>query len=132
MKELISKVKINKSSLPFKIVTDNIEILGETNTANEFNNFFTDIDLKLAREIPGPPQPFEIYMTNVSSEVKSHPLSINELRHSFFSSKINKSIFQDDISFGVVSKCFGELCTSQKHIFGLSFENGILPDSLNI
>ena len=43
MKELIDKVKIKKSSLPFKTVSDKTEILGETNIANEFNNFFTDI-----------------------------------------------------------------------------------------
>ena len=49
MKELIGKVKINNSSLPFKIITDKTEILGETNIANEFNNFFTDISLKLAK-----------------------------------------------------------------------------------
>ena len=43
MKGVIGKSKINKSSLPLKIVTDITEILGETNIANEFNNFFTDI-----------------------------------------------------------------------------------------
>ena len=32
--------------------TDETEILGETNIANEFNNFFTNIDLKLAKKIP--------------------------------------------------------------------------------
>ena len=32
----------------------------------------------------------------------------------------------------VVSKCFGELCTPLKHIFDLSFERGIFPDSLKI
>ena len=45
MKELIGKVIIKKSLLPFKILTDKTEILGETNIANEFNNFFTDIGL---------------------------------------------------------------------------------------
>ena len=57
MKELIGKVKINKSSLPPKIVTDKTEILGESNTANEFNNFFTDISLKLSKKIPELSQP---------------------------------------------------------------------------
>ena len=37
-----------------------------------------------------------------------------------------------DISYNVVSKYFGELCTPLKHIFDLSFENGIFPDSLKI
>ena len=52
MKELIGKVKIKKSSLPFKIVIDKTDILGEKNIANEFSNFFTDIGLKHAKKIP--------------------------------------------------------------------------------
>ena len=48
-------------------------------TANEFNNFFTDIGLKLAKKIPELSQSFESYMKNVSSEMENKPLSINEL-----------------------------------------------------
>ena len=59
MKELIGKVKIKKSSLPFKIVIDKTDILGEKNIANEFNNFFTDIGLKLAKKIPESSQPLK-------------------------------------------------------------------------
>ena len=49
-----------------------------------------------------------------------------------FSFKINKSTDHDDISYNVISKCFGELCAPLKHIFDLSFENWIFPDSLKI
>ena len=132
MKELISKVKIKKSSLPFKVVIDKTEIRGEKNIANEFNNLCTDIGLKLAKKIPQSSQPFESYMKKVNSEIENKPLSINELKDAFFSLKINKSTGHDDISYNVVSKCFGELCTPLKHIFDLSFENGIFPDSLKI
>ena len=132
MKELIGKVKIKKSSLPFKIVIDKTDILGGKNIANEFNNFFTDIGLKLAKKIPESSQPFESYMKKVNSEMENKPLSINELKDAFFSLKINKSTGHDDISYNVVSKCFGELCTPLRYIFDLSFENGIFPDSLKI
>ena len=57
MKELTVKAKINKSSLPPKIVTDKTEVLGEANITNEFNNFFTDTGLKLAKKIPEPSIP---------------------------------------------------------------------------
>ena len=63
--------------------------------------------------------------------MENKPLSINELKDAFFCLKINKSTGHD-ISYNVVSKCFGELCTPLKHIFDLSFENGIFPDSLKI
>ena len=52
MKEIIGKAKIKKSSLLFTAVTDKTDILGETNIANEFNNFCTDIGLKLSMKIP--------------------------------------------------------------------------------
>ena len=64
--------------------------------------------------------------------MENKPLFINELKEVFLSLKINESIGHDDISYNVVSKCFGELCTPIKHIFDLSFKNGIFPDSLKI
>ena len=56
-------------------------------------------------------------MNKVNSEMENIPLSINELRDTFFSLKINKSTGHDDISYNAVSKCFRELCTPLKHIF---------------
>ena len=67
-------------------------------------------------------------MKNVSSEMENKLLSINELKVL----KVNKSKGHDDISYNVVSKSFGELCTPLKHIFELSFENGIFPVNLKI
>ena len=133
MKELIDKVKIKNSSLPFKIIIDKTDILYGKNIANEFNNFFTDvIGLKLAKKIPESSQPFESYKKKVNSKMENKPLSISELKDTFFSLKINKSTGHDDISYNAVSKCFRELCTPLKHIFDWSFENGIFPDSLQI
>ena len=48
--------------------------------------------------------------------MENKPLSINELKDAMFSLKINKSTGHDDISYNIVSKCFGELCTLLKHI----------------
>ena len=66
MKELVGKVKIKKSSLPFKILIDKTEILDGKNIANELNNFFTNIGLKLAKKIPESSQPFENYTKKVN------------------------------------------------------------------
>ena len=99
---------------------------------NEFNNFFTDIGLKLAKKTPESSQPFESHMKKVSSEMENKPLSINELKDAFFFFKNYKSTGYDDISYNVISKCFGELCTPLKQIFDLSFKNGIFSDSLKI
>ena len=71
-------------------------------------------------------------MKKVHSEMENKPFSINVLKEAFFSLKINKSTGHDNISYNVVSKCFGDLSTSLKHIFDLSFENRIFSDSLKI
>ena len=115
-KNFLARSKSKKSSLPFKIIIDKTEILGEKNITNEFNNFFTDIGLKLAKKIPESSQPFESYMKKLNSEMENKCLSINELKDTFSSLKINESTGHDDISYNVVSKCFGELCTPLKHI----------------
>ena len=84
MKQLIGKVKIKIFSLPFKNLTDKTEILGERNLANEFINFFKDIGLKLSTKISESSQHFESYMNNVSSEMENKPLSISELKDTFY------------------------------------------------
>ena len=82
MKELIVKVKIKKSFLLFKTVTDKTDILGGTNMVNEFNN--TDKGLKLAKKNLESSKPFERYMRNVSSDMENKTFSINELKDAFF------------------------------------------------
>ena len=125
MKELIGKNKIYKSSFPQKIVIDTTEIVGETKTSNEFNNFFTNIGQKLVQKIPQPSKPFQSYMKTVNSELENKKVTINELKEAFFSLKINKV-------YNVAKNCFGELSDPLFHIFNLSFLNGIFPDSLKI
>ena len=71
-------------------------------------------------------------MKTVNSELENKKVTINELKESFFSLKINKSAGFDDISYNVVKNCFGELSDPLLHIFNLSFLNGIFPDSLKI
>ena len=84
MKEIIGKAKIKKSSLLFTALTDETGVPWETNIANEFNNFCTDIGLKLSTKIPELSQRFESYMKSVSSEMENKPFSISELKQSFF------------------------------------------------
>ena len=66
MKKIIGKVKFNKSYLPSKTVIDKTEILGETNTEDEFNNFLTNIGLKLSKKILESSKLFQRYMKDIS------------------------------------------------------------------
>ena len=66
-------VKINKSPLPFKIVSSKTEILCGTDITNELSDFFTDIGLKLDKKILESSLTFESYMKNVRSEMEKKP-----------------------------------------------------------
>ena len=68
---------------------------------HEFNSFFTEIGKNLASKIPNASAPFEYFVNKsyFSKEIK--PLSMNELKDAFYSSKSNKRPDYDDISRSV-------------------------------
>ena len=114
MKEVIGKSKLIHSTLPRKIIINKNVIFEEKHIANAFNNFFINIGPKLADDIPTATRSFESYIQNTNETIKEEPITINELKDTFFSLKINKSAGYDEISFN------------------LSFEKGIFPDRMKI
>ena len=62
--------------------------------------------------------------------METKPLSINELKDSFYSLKSNKSPSYNDSSYNVIKKCFGRLCEPLKYLFNLSTEKGVFQDDL--
>ena len=65
-------------------------------------NFFTNIETDLANKIPNTSKWFDFYITKINTCMESQPLSINELKDTFASLKINKSPGQDEVSFNVI------------------------------
>ena len=61
-------------------------------------------------------------------------MSTNKLKEAFFDlqkqKKDNKSPGHDEISFNVMTNCFGSLSKPLLHIFRLSLKEGIFPDDL--
>ena len=83
-------------------------------------------------KIPQPLKRFESYISRVNSEMENKPITVIELKETFYSLKTNKTTDCDDISYNVVKNCFRELCDPLLHIFNRSFSSGIFPDSLKI
>ena len=105
MKELIGKIKLKSSNLPRRITVNDVDIFDERKIANEFNAFFTSIGSKLASKIPNASTTFESYINKPNSIMETIQISINELKDTFFSWKINKSPDcpgYDDVSFNEV------------------------------
>ena len=52
-----------------------------------FNNFFINIGLKLANDIPMATRSFETYIRKNNETIQDEPVTINELKDAFFHSK---------------------------------------------
>ena len=107
----IGKAGKTQPLLPSKIIINNIEIIDNKRIANEFNNLFIDIGPELAIEIPRPARSFESYVPKSNSTMPTGPISVNELKHAFFSIKTNKCPGHDEINFNVIALAnFVNLC----------------------
>ena len=84
-------------------------IIETESIAESFNNFFSEIGPKWAKDIGTSTKIFNEYIKKHDTAHPEKVISLNELQDSFFSLKINKSAGYDDISFNVVKKCFGVL-----------------------
>ena len=116
MKEVIIKAKHSKkSNFPRKLRIGNKIKTGEDETIKDFNKYFASIDPSLAKNIHNPSIPFESFLIRVTPAFPNQSLSINKLKHVFFSLKTNKSLGGDDINFNVIKHCFGELCAPLKY-----------------
>ena len=107
--------------MPCKIVVDNIKVHEEKGIANEFNNFFIDLGPELAKEIPGPAKSFKSYVLESNSTMRTGPISVNELKNTFFSIKTNRCPRPDEINFNVVISvppCFSRIpeCVMYNHL----------------
>ena len=133
MKEIIRKAKHSKkSNFLRKLKIGNKIKTGEDETANEFNKYFGNIDLTLAKNIRSPSIPSESFLKRANTALPSQSLSINELKDAFFSLKTNKSPGADEINFNVIKHCFGELCGPLKYLFDSSLQSGVFSDLMKI
>ena len=102
------------------------------NVMKDFNDFFVNIDQKLASQIPKSSKTFETYINKVNVIADSKPLSIRELKETFFSLKVKKSSGVDVISFDIIKKCFWVFYEPLIYLFQLSIEKGVFSDDLKI
>ena len=59
-------------------------------------------------------------------------LTVNKLKDTYFSLKLNKSPGYDEVSFNVIMKCFRSLHKPLLYTFNASLQNGTFPDELKI
>ena len=94
-------------NFPQKICIGNKEITDLKTTAEKFNKFFTKIGPNLAKDIDPSSVTFDNYLKTLNANQPEHNLTVNELKDAFFSLKLSKSPWYDEISFSVIKTCFG-------------------------
>ena len=99
---------------------DGKDITDEELIAKSFNKYFAETGSKLAKNIQISSINFESFMKTCDTTQAESAFTINELKDSFFSLKINKSPGYDEISFNVVKNYFGPLLKPLMFIFNLS------------
>ena len=85
-------------------LTKQMFIINLKQPINGFNDFFTNIDQKLARKTPKSPITIKTYISKVNAINDS--LSVKELKGVFVSLEINKSSGVNVVSFNIIKKCF--------------------------
>ena len=107
MKNIIGKSNTKSANLPQKLSINKVDVYDKPKIVDAFHDFFTNIGLKLTSQIPESSKKFKTYINKMNVIMESKPLSINELKDSFFSLKINKSLGVDDISSNIIKNTLG-------------------------
>ena len=124
MKEVIGKGKLISNSLPKHLILNNRNIFDQKTIANSFNEYFVNVGLKLASEIPQSQRSFEMYLKGSDSSFEEVTLSDEEIKTAFFSLKSGKVLA---LIYDIVKQNFNSLLVPLKCIFDLSLKSGTFP-----
>ena len=84
MNEVRRKTNNPGPCLPIRLVIYKNDITSEIDIANEFNRFFANIGLELARKISTESKTSGRFLSKIDTALPGNPITINELKETFF------------------------------------------------
>lgn len=99
--------------------------------ANEFNNFFINVGLNLAKKFPLLTPTGSVRMA-VGCTFQFHVITIDEIKSVVSKMSVNKAAGHDSIQTRVLKENINTLCPHLCHLFNHSLENSCYPDILKI
>ena len=72
------------SRQPTKLVINQNDVTNEIGIANQFNKFFTNTGPEFAKKIPTASRTFERFLSRIDTTMPADPITINELKETFF------------------------------------------------
>ena len=132
MKEITGKQKTKSNLLPQEIKVDQTIIQNPQGIAKEFNKFFPSVGPKLMKKISNTKKTFQDFLTSHNEAMQFEDLKFDEFEEAFKSLKRSKAADFDDLSSNIITDAYDSLKNILFHVFNVSIEQGIFPDSLKI
>ena len=133
--EIINK-KPKKNVQSFShLLINNLKVEDPFDIANEFNEFFTSIAQKISDEViptDKPPDYAQTKPDDVVFSVKNDPVTHSEVFEAINMLQKKKTSDMFGVSVFFISKFALTLSKPLRHIFSLSFSNGIVPQQFKI
>ncbi len=127
--------RCNKSIISSRFRIGSSYVSDPTTIANNFNSYFVNVGPNLAREIPATDIDFHHFLQNVASPRNSlflSPTNYDEIISICKSLNSDSSPGHDDIKPDIVKKVANFIAHPLAHIFNLSFNSGLIPDTLKV
>ena len=133
--EVINKKPKKANNTFSQLLINNCKISDPFEIANEFNDFFTSIAQKIADDIiptDRPPDLIPSSPDDICFNLKAEPLTHSEVCDAIDSLQKKKTLDMFGLSVSFISKFALTLSKPLKHIFSLSFNQGIVPQQLKV
>ena len=128
--ELLNKK--SKSTIINKIKTENVEVTGDKNIAEEFNRYFSTIGPKLGDNLPSSEINPMSYVTPSSQVFNFRNITFEDIKNEISKIKNGKSAGLDKISNKLLLAAGETIVNSLTYIFNLSINTGIFPDDMKL
>jgi len=126
--------KVNEDAYPKFIIKDNRCIDKKQDVAEEFNDFFVNVGLNLARDIVEPKEKNgldELIENNLQSLYLSEVCE-SEVRGTVLNCKSKRSQDCNKIDMSLVKETIEEIIKPLTHVCNVSFRTGIFPDQMKV
>ena len=133
--EVINKKPKKENNTFSQLLINNCKISDPFEIANKFNDFFTSIAQKIADDIVPTDKPPDLLQSSPDDtcfNLQDDPLTHSEVYDAIYSLQKKKTLDMFGLSVSFVSKFALTLSKPLRHIFTLSFNQGIVPQQLKV